>query len=279
MGSSSPSGTLELRGPGDFFGTRQSGVPVFRVGDLLRDHGLMEEARRAAVGVARGCGRKRVPSGHGKTCVEPALRLDRGGLSRDAHHQRDAEGEDGFHHQPGPACRPTSDRLRETLFNILGGDGSPRPRSWTLAPGTGALGLEALSRGAAAVTFRRSRRPRHRTDRGQPGALPVTDRGTVIRGTLPDALEHVDPAVAFDLVLLDPPYEYDDRAIGAILSAVALRTAPGGQVVLERARRAGRVAAAPLRHTRRVKAGDSVLDFHVRAQEQTGRSIRGRSTR
>ena len=39
---------LELRGPGDFFGTRQSGVPVFRVGDLLRDHGLMEEARRTA---------------------------------------------------------------------------------------------------------------------------------------------------------------------------------------------------------------------------------------
>ena len=40
---------LELRGPGDFFGTRQSGVPLLRVGDLLRDHGLMEEARRAAV--------------------------------------------------------------------------------------------------------------------------------------------------------------------------------------------------------------------------------------
>lgn len=40
---------LELRGPGDFFGTRQSGVPMFRVGDLLRDHRLMEEARRTAV--------------------------------------------------------------------------------------------------------------------------------------------------------------------------------------------------------------------------------------
>ena len=39
---------LELRGPGDFFGTRQSGVPLFRVGDLLRDHRLMEEARRTA---------------------------------------------------------------------------------------------------------------------------------------------------------------------------------------------------------------------------------------
>ena len=40
---------LQLRGPGDFFGTRQSGLPTLRVGDLLRDHPLMEEARREAV--------------------------------------------------------------------------------------------------------------------------------------------------------------------------------------------------------------------------------------
>jgi ATP-dependent DNA helicase RecG len=40
---------LSLRGPGDFFGTRQSGMPTLRVGDLLRDHALMEEARREAV--------------------------------------------------------------------------------------------------------------------------------------------------------------------------------------------------------------------------------------
>ena len=40
---------LELRGPGDFFGTRQSGLPTLRVGDLLRDHALMEDARREAV--------------------------------------------------------------------------------------------------------------------------------------------------------------------------------------------------------------------------------------
>ena len=40
---------LALRGPGDFFGTRQSGLPTLRVGDLLRDHALMEEARREAV--------------------------------------------------------------------------------------------------------------------------------------------------------------------------------------------------------------------------------------
>jgi ATP-dependent DNA helicase RecG len=40
---------LQLRGPGDFFGTRQSGLPTLRVGDLLRDHSLMEEARREAI--------------------------------------------------------------------------------------------------------------------------------------------------------------------------------------------------------------------------------------
>ena len=47
---------LEARGPGDFFGTRQSGVPLFRVGDLLRDHRLMEDARRAAVAWLAGPG-------------------------------------------------------------------------------------------------------------------------------------------------------------------------------------------------------------------------------
>jgi ATP-dependent DNA helicase RecG len=51
---------LALRGPGDFFGTRQSGMPTLRVGDLLRDHAAMEEARREAAdwldrgGAARG---------------------------------------------------------------------------------------------------------------------------------------------------------------------------------------------------------------------------------
>ena len=40
---------LRLRGPGDFFGTRQSGMPTLRAGDLVRDQALMEEARREAV--------------------------------------------------------------------------------------------------------------------------------------------------------------------------------------------------------------------------------------
>jgi ATP-dependent DNA helicase RecG len=42
---------LELRGPGEFFGTRQSGLPEFRVADLLRDTAILEEARRDALAI------------------------------------------------------------------------------------------------------------------------------------------------------------------------------------------------------------------------------------
>ena len=170
---------------------------------------------------------------------------------------------------PSPAwsgLRPTSERLRETLFDVLGAavDGAVVLDG---CAGTGALGLEALSRGAAGVTFV-DRDPRAAAlIAANLARCRVADRGTVIRGALPRALERVDAAVAFDLVLLDPPYEYDDRAVGAMLAAAGRRTAAGGQVVVERARRAERVAAAPLRHTRRIRAGDSVLDFHVRAEE------------
>ncbi len=162
--------------------------------------------------------------------------------------------------------RPTADRLRETLFNILG-DAVTGARVLDGCAGTGALGLEALSRGAAHVTF---------IDRDvRAVALIVANlercrvagRGTVIRGALPGALRFVEAAGTFDLVLLDPPYEYDDHAMRAILSAVGPRTAPGGQVVVERTRSAEAVSGAPLRHTRRVRAGNSILDFHVRSEE------------
>jgi ATP-dependent DNA helicase RecG len=39
---------LELRGPGELMGTRQSGLPEFRIGNLVRDQQLLEQARREA---------------------------------------------------------------------------------------------------------------------------------------------------------------------------------------------------------------------------------------
>lgn len=165
-----------------------------------------------------------------------------------------------------PGLRPTSDRLRETLFNILG-DAVAGAIVLDGCAGTGALGLEALSRGAADATFIDRDSRAVALIETNLARCRVADRGRVIRGTLPRALGRVNVAAAFDLVLLDPPYEYDDRSICAMLSAAGRRTAAGGQVIVERARRAEKVIVAQLRHTRRVRAGDSVLDFHVRAEE------------
>ena len=162
--------------------------------------------------------------------------------------------------------RPTSDRLRETLFNILG-DTVAGAIVLDGCAGTGALGIEALSRGAAGVTFIDRDVRAVALIEANLERCGVAALGKVVRGTLPGALDRVDAAGAFDLVLLDPPYEYDDRATGAMLSAAGRRTATGGQVVVERTRRAERVIVEPLIHTRRVRVGDSVLDFHVRAKE------------
>lgn len=165
-----------------------------------------------------------------------------------------------------PGLRPTADRLRETLFNVLGAAVTGAEVLDGCA-GTGALGLEALSRGAAHVTFIDRDARAVALIEANLERCRVACRATVIRGSLPRAMELVEAAAAFDLVLLDPPYEYDDRAMGAMLSAAGRHTAAGGQVVVERTRHAAPVAVASLRHTRRVRAGNSVLDFHVRTEK------------
>lgn len=179
-----------------------------------------------------------------------------------------------------PGLRPTSDRLRETLFAILGDDVVDATVLDGCA-GTGAVGLEAISRGAASVTFIDSDHRAAALIRANLEQCGVARRGRVIRGALPGAIDRIEEPATFDLVLLDPPYGFDDGTVSAILSALTRRTAPGGLVVIERPWRREPLAMEPegnvaLNHTRRVRAGDSALDLYRRGAADAADGTDGR---
>jgi 16S rRNA (guanine(966)-N(2))-methyltransferase RsmD len=158
----------------------------------------------------------------------------------------------------GAGVRPTSDSLRETLFNVLGATVADA-RVLDGYAGTGALGLEALSRGAGSVTFV-ERDPRASRVLGQNvRACGVEDACAIIRDDFLRA--HIAPQ-SFDLVMLDPPY--DVRDLRAPLERAAAAVAPGGRLVLEHSRRRDSPdAAGPLRRVRVLEAGDSALSFYA----------------
>lgn len=151
--------------------------------------------------------------------------------------------------------RPTSDKLRETLFNVL----APRiagARVLDGYAGTGAVGIEALSRGAAGVTFvDRDRRALRLIEENVTHVLPegIASGCAIIRASF-------DRLGPFDIILLDPPYDVppDDA-----LAAAAPLLAAGGVLVVEHARRrAAPASAAGLARTREIVAGDSALAFY-----------------
>src|SRR5438309_6733227 len=166
----------------------------------------------------------------------------------------------------GMRTRPTSDRLRETLFNIL----APRLygcRFVDLHAGTGAVGIEALSRGAEHVWFAENAEPALASLRQNLSALKISsgftleDRGV---GAMLQRLGKSSKPV--DLVFLDPPYEAEDEYAGtlnffgsvrgqALLSSDALVIAEHSS----KAKLATRYGA--LENTRLVKQGDAALSF------------------
>ena len=159
----------------------------------------------------------------------------------------------------GEQVRPTSDRVRETLFEILGYrvDGA---RVLDACAGTGALGIEALSRGAANVVFVEAHSGVASLLAKNIAHCELEARAVVLVDSLPGAVSRAEFSEPFDLILLDPPY--DAPEIGAILSAIAPRLRRGGILVLERSKRAAMLDTARLVVVRTVKAGDSVLDFY-----------------
>ena len=132
----------------------------------------------------------------------------------------------------GRRVRPTSDRVKEALFSIIG----PLSGEAVLdvCAGAGSLGLEALSRGAASVVFVEKDREARRVLEANMVALDLQSRCTVVSGAAPKALDGLrQRSSPFDLIFLDPPYASDvgERVAEAVAQGGLL--APDGLLILE----------------------------------------------
>jgi 16S rRNA (guanine966-N2)-methyltransferase len=130
---------------------------------------------------------------------------------------------------PGLATRPTGARVRKALFDILG-ETVLGARVADLFAGSGALGLEALSRGAATADFFESARPALTTLRGNIDALGLGARAAVVAGLLPAAIA---PGSPWDLVLIDPPWRQNLEAPVLARLLATGRLGPASRVILE----------------------------------------------
>jgi 16S rRNA (guanine966-N2)-methyltransferase len=164
--------------------------------------------------------------------------------------------------------RPTSDKLRETLFNVIA-DRMENARFLDGFAGTGAVGLEALSRGAAHVTFI-ERDPRAcRLIEQNAARCGVTDGYIIVRGgfggkTSRD-LERRQPLGPFDVIFLDPPYA--DPVIDDAVRAVAAWLSLSGLLIVEHAAREPIAEPSGMRLTRDLRSGDSALAFMEKVGE------------
>jgi 16S rRNA (guanine(966)-N(2))-methyltransferase RsmD len=155
--------------------------------------------------------------------------------------------------------RPTSDKLRETLFNIVAPQ-IENARVLDLFAGSGAIALEALSRGAGRATCVESDRRAVLLIEENRERCGEADRCVIIRDTVERALGGPLPGAPFDLIALDPPYDSTDME--HVLIGAAAQRAPGAILVLEHASRVAPPQPAGLAIARTVRSGDSSLTFY-----------------
>ena len=157
----------------------------------------------------------------------------------------------------GRATRPITDRVKETLFGILG-DRTPGARVLDLYAGSGAIGIEALSRGASSADF-------VERDRAALGALRANLERTHLAGESRLHEDDVERYLAsagdgpWDIVALDPPYEVS--AMVAPLRGLMPHLAPGASVVLKHFWRTEPTETTGLRVVRQRRFGETMLTF------------------
>lgn len=159
---------------------------------------------------------------------------------------------------PGAGIRPTSDRVREALFSVLG-EAVVDARVLDLFAGSGALGIEALSRGASEATFVDCAPAAVRAIRANLESLEID--AEVHRADARAALRAARAAARqYDLVFLDPPYRLAARLAPGLSEAIRVLLAPDGSVVSESDRRAPLDLTLPLRDQRRY--GHTLIRIH-----------------
>jgi 16S rRNA (guanine(966)-N(2))-methyltransferase RsmD len=164
----------------------------------------------------------------------------------------------------GAKTRPTSEKVREAVFNILGNLLGSLEGAYVLDlfAGSGALGIEALSRGAARATFVDAGKPALGIVKENLKALALESRAEVIGG---DAVAHAArlvPPEPWRLVFVDPPYK-SDLATRAVLAIPRAQLAPGAIVVIEHDRQhAPPDALGTLLRTDQRRYGDTMVSFY-----------------
>ena len=175
---------------------------------------------------------------------------------------------------PGTTTRPTSDRLRETLFNILG-PRIPESRFVDLFAGTGAVGLEAISRGAAHVYFAENGGPALKSLRTNLANLKIAGGYALEDRSVMALLQRLAKAsTPVNIVYLDPPYKEEEAYTQTLgfLGSQANRAllAPDALVIAEHATKSPFQLSdryGTLTRTRVYKQGDTSLSFYSPTQQ------------
>jgi 16S rRNA (guanine(966)-N(2))-methyltransferase RsmD len=171
---------------------------------------------------------------------------------------------------PGFATRPTSDRLRETLFNVV----APRIEGASfldLYAGSGAVGIEALSRGAARVVFAEQAPPALAALRANLTRLGIRDGFRIQSGSVSALLRRVRLAApqVFDLIFLDPPWDAAEEyaaTLGLLGGTSSGLLAPEAQVIAEHRRKQPLGDSyGSLHRTRLLEQGDAALSFYAQS--------------
>lgn len=160
--------------------------------------------------------------------------------------------------------RPTADRVKEALFNILG-NYVPGCRFLDLFAGTGSIGIEALSRGASMAVFVEANYRHAAIIKENLKVCGFECDARIITAKVTDALRQLaEEGQAFDLIFLDPPYLKDLEAVTLAIIVRYHLLKPAGMVIVESSKRdCPPQSVDSLRLLRTEKYGDTLLSFYA----------------